>query len=201
VTDLVSILLAATLLWAGTNIDNLVVLTALFVQSARLDTPRPSQIVLGQYSGSIFLIAISVAAAAGLMIIPDQWVGLLGLVPLGLGIYGFIKAFQYRESPMETAMMGSGSVAAIVIANGGDNISAYTAAFRTFSIERTMITIGTFLVLIAVWCAAARLAATRKKVLIALDSVSRWLVPVVYVTIGTLIIITSGIAFRIASTL
>ena len=72
-------------LFAATNIDDIVVLTVLFLASSR-GKPRPWQIVAGQYLGFITLVVISVIAALGLTIVPDEWVGFLGLIPLGIGI-------------------------------------------------------------------------------------------------------------------
>ena len=73
-------------LFAATNIDDIVVLTVLFLASSR-GKPRPWQIVAGQYLGFITLVVISVIAALGLTIVPDEWVGFLGLIPLGIGIW------------------------------------------------------------------------------------------------------------------
>ena len=66
-------------LFAATNIDDIVVLTVLFLASSR-GKPRPWQIVAGQYLGFITLVVISVIAALGLTIVPDEWVGFLGLI-------------------------------------------------------------------------------------------------------------------------
>jgi cadmium resistance protein CadD (predicted permease) len=195
--DVDRVLLTAGVLWTSTNVDNLVVLTVLFSQSAQCGSPRTSQVVIGQYVGSVIIIVVSVVAAAGLLVVPDKWVGLLGLVPLTLGVYGLVKAFRPRVAALTQVHLRVGSVASVVVANGGDNIGVYTTAFRTFSITETVITIGSFLVLIAVWCAIAWFAATRKRVLTALKFVSRWLVPVVYVTIGLLIVFGSGLLGRL----
>lgn len=62
----------------ATNLDDLVVLTVLFVASTR-GSLRPWRIVAGQYLGMSALIAISVVAALGLTVIPEEWVGLLGV--------------------------------------------------------------------------------------------------------------------------
>ena len=80
-------------LFAATNIDDIVVLTVLFLASSR-GKPRPWQIVAGQYLGFITLVVISVIAALGLTIVPDEWVGFLGLIPLGIGIWTLIRGLR-----------------------------------------------------------------------------------------------------------
>ena len=80
-------------LFAATNIDDIVVLTVLFLASSR-GKPRPWQIVAGQYLGFITLVVISVIAALGLTIVPDEWVGFLGLIPLGIGIWTLVRGLR-----------------------------------------------------------------------------------------------------------
>ena len=80
-------------LFAATNIDDIVVLTVLFLASSR-GNPRPWQIIAGQYLGFITLVVISVIAALGLTIVPDEWVGFLGLIPLGIGVWTLIRGLR-----------------------------------------------------------------------------------------------------------
>lgn len=192
------VLSSAAALWTITNIDDFVVLTVLFLQSARSGTPRPAHIVTGQYLGSLTLIIISGAAATGLMIVPEDWVGLLGLLPLTLGGYGLVRAWRHRDDNSTSWSTGVRSITTVVIANGGDNISVYTTVFRTLPHTQTTVTVATFLVLIGVWCVTAQFTAARAKVLTALRHLGRWLVPAVYITIGFLVLLGSGVLPRLA---
>ena len=88
-------------LFAATNIDDIVVLTVLFLASSR-GKPRPWQIVAGQYLGFITLVVISVIAALGLTIVPDEWVGFLGLISLGIGIWTLVRACDATVTTMTT---------------------------------------------------------------------------------------------------
>ena len=179
--------------FAGTNIDDLVVLTALFLAARTQGTPRPWQIVTGQYLGFITLVAASAVAAAGLVIVPDQWVGLLGVLPLVLGIRGLWRARTHdgdNATPLASGLFG---VASVTIANGADNISVYTPLFRTLGVGTTMLTIAAFLGLLAVWCAAGAWLGSHRKVIDALQKVGHLLVPSVFIAIGTWIIIESRV--------
>ncbi|MGI8312843.1 cadmium resistance transporter [Saccharopolyspora hattusasensis] len=190
--------LAAVVMWAATNIDNLVVSTALFLRSARLGSPRPWQILAGQYLGSTCLIAVSLLAAVGLMIVPESWVGLLGLLPLALGIYGLVGAVRAGKGERDLPTMGVLPVTSIVVANGADNLNVYSAAFRVFPAAQNVLTIVVFLALVGVWCLVAWFATTRKRVLSVLDHVRRWLVPALYMVIGTTILVRTGVLAHIA---
>jgi len=94
VGDLLGTVATAAVVFAGTNIDDLIVLTVLFLSARANGRPRPWQIWVGQHTGIGVLIAASAVAALGLTVIPDTWVGLLGLVPLALGMRGLITAIR-----------------------------------------------------------------------------------------------------------
>lgn len=186
-------------LFAATNIDDIVVLTVLFLASSR-GKPRPWQIVAGQYLGFITLVMISVIAALGLTIVPDEWVGFLGLIPLGIGIWTLVRGLRRNgddDDDDKITAVGLWGVAGITIANGADNISLYTPIFRTSTPADVAIMIVVFLVLVAVWCVAGRLIGTHKVVTETLERVEHWLVPVVFIGLGLFILIESGVVSRL----
>src|ERR1700730_12083225 len=80
--------------FASTNVDDLVVLTMLFLASRTAGVPRPWQVVVGQCAGIAVLVAAAGLAALGLLIVPTRWVGLLGLAPLGLGLWTLVAALR-----------------------------------------------------------------------------------------------------------
>lgn len=192
---------AAVGLFAATNIDDIVVLTVLFLASARGSLPG-WKVVAGQYLGFATLVAISVVAAAGLTIIPDEWVGLLGLIPLAIGLYGLIRTLRNRgedddDDEGSISAVGLLGVAGITIANGADNISLYTPVFRTSPVADTVVTIIVFFLLVAVWCLVARVVGTNKTVTELLERVEHWLVPAVFIGLGLFILIESGVLPRL----
>ncbi|GAA1739822.1 cadmium resistance transporter [Isoptericola hypogeus] len=203
---MLSTIAAAAGLFVATNLDDIVVLTVLFAVAARGTSQlRGWQIVAGQYLGLITLIAVSFLAALGLTIVPDEWVGLLGLIPLAIGVLGLVRTLRGNDDDdeAESALKAVGllGVAGITIANGGDNIAIYTPVFRTMSTTDALVTIVVFLVLLAGWCLLARTIGTNEKVTEALEKVEHWLVPVVFIGLGVFILIESGTLGHIASLL
>jgi cadmium resistance protein CadD (predicted permease) len=185
-------ILTAAGLFAITNIDGLIVLTALFLASAS-GKPRPWQIVAGQYLGFSAMLILSGLAAFGLIAVPDQAKGLVGLLPLALGIRGLLKARTNRSGASPWITTNLPSVAAVILANGLDNISVYTTLFSRLSIGGIVTTVAVFLVLGAVWCYLAFLFGGNKKIVVALSHAGDWLVPLVFIAIGATILITSGV--------
>ncbi|MGS2644231.1 cadmium resistance transporter [Streptosporangium sp. LJ11] len=188
----------AVAVFAGTNVDDIIILTVLFLASRAGGVPRPWQIVVGQYAGIAALVAVSAAAALGLAVVPDRWVGLLGLVPFGMGVWGLVKAGRAGKNGdgdgddgAPRVASGVLSIAGVTIANGADNISVYTPMLRTIGPASGAVTVAVFAVLVAVWCAAASWLGSHRKVIALVERTGAWLVPVVFMVIGAVIVAES----------
>ncbi|MEV4752139.1 cadmium resistance transporter [Streptosporangium sp. NPDC049248] len=181
----------AVAVFAGTNVDDIILLTVLFLTSRAGGVPRPWQIVAGQYTGIAALVAVSAVAALGLAVLPDRWVGLLGLVPFGMGVWGLVRAGRGGDG--ETSRVASGllSIAGVTVANGADNISVYTPLFRTIGPAASALTMAVFALLVAVWCAAASWLGSHRKIIELVERTGAWLVPVVFMIIGVVIVAES----------
>ncbi|WP_435190766.1 cadmium resistance transporter [Nonomuraea sp. bgisy094] len=81
----------------------------------------------------------------------------------------------------------------MTIANGADNISVYTPVFRTIGAGPTLVTIAVFAAGVAVWCLAGFWLGSHKKVIEIVERYGRWLVPVVFMIIGGVIVVESGV--------
>lgn len=79
--------LLAIAAFAATNVDNLFVLLAFFAEAR--DAWRP--VVVGQYIGSMALVALACVIAALMVQVPRAYVGLIGVMPILIGIG---KAFE-----------------------------------------------------------------------------------------------------------
>jgi len=126
--------------FVGTNIDNCLVTMAM-VAGAPLE--RSHRIAVGQLVGFALLVAAAAAAAALLYEFSPAVVGLLGLVPLAIGVRGLVGLRSARRSgaaaaaPLrrprasDRAVGRSLTAAALVtIGAGGDNLAAYIPLFR-----------------------------------------------------------------------
>ena len=131
--------------FVGTNIDNCVV-TMTMVAGAPLDRAR--RIAAGQVAGFVLLVVLAAAAAAVLFEFSPKVVGLLGLVPLTIGVRGLVGLRQrsdpeeggprtgarrrrVRRTAAERAVGRSFTAGALVtVGAGGDNLAAYIPLFR-----------------------------------------------------------------------
>jgi cadmium resistance protein CadD (predicted permease) len=125
--------LVGAVVFATTDVDDLVVLTAFFASPAL----RARSIVAGQFVGIAVLLSASAAIAWAAIAVPDEYVALLGFIPLGLGIAKLIELRRQDDDDEEAEAAELESrrqrslhsqtlaVAAVTIANGGDNLGVY----------------------------------------------------------------------------
>jgi cadmium resistance protein CadD (predicted permease) len=148
---------AAVVVFASTNIDDLVVISAFFADPAR----RPSAVVVGQFVGIGVLTLGSALAALLALVIPAGWVGLLGLGPLALGLRGLFRLGHDRTAAVQpdTPEHGARSPSApwlamtlVTVANGGDNLAVYIPLFSR-DLSKVPLYAAVFAALTAVWCA------------------------------------------------
>jgi cadmium resistance protein CadD (predicted permease) len=193
--------LAATIataiaLFVGTNLDDMVVLAALNFSSQTDGRPAAWQIWTGQYLGIAVLVGVSVLAAQGLTLLPENRMWILGLVPLGLGSWKLFVTLRARGSgapPSIAVANGLAGVIAVTIANGGDNVAAYAPVFRTSSVRDIAVMIGVFAIGVAVWCAAGSWLVSHRTITQAIQRWGHWGVPVVFILIGVYIFYKAGV--------
>ncbi len=126
----------AAVAFVGTNIDNTLVTMAM-VAGAPMERAR--RIAVGQVVGFWVMVGVAAGAAAVLFEFSPATVGLLGLVPLCIGLKGLVDAISGRRSGRagrsdavaRRAVGRSFTAAALVtMAASGDNLAAYIPLFR-----------------------------------------------------------------------
>ncbi len=187
--------LTAVVLFAATNADDILVLTVLSISSRAEGRPRRWQIWAGQYAGFAVLIAVSLAAAAGLALVPLHRLWPLGLLPLGLGLARLAAAIRAHRSGRRASpavVTGLAGVTGITIVNGGDNLSAYIPVFRTSSVAAIAVIVAVFMVGVGVYCLASIRMAAHRAVIRAVQRWGQWAIPVVFIAIGFYIFYKTG---------
>jgi cadmium resistance protein CadD (predicted permease) len=178
--------------FAGTNIDNAVVTVAMV---ATAPPERARRIATGQVLGFVLLVMGAIAMALILFEIPTRVIGLLGLVPLALGIRGLI-GLRHAESRarLSKRAFGSGVIAAmlITIGAGGDNLAVYIPLFRVARVRGTLAALLIFAVgevLLTLFILRAGRHPRVRGIATAIGVVAA---PVLYCAIGILVLIEAG---------
>jgi cadmium resistance transport/sequestration family protein len=192
-------ILASTVAFITTNIDDIFILMLFFSDPKRKNVT----VILGQYVGISTLIAISFIGSFIGLIIDLKYVGLLGLIPIYIGIKSMRSLFN-RNSPKDeereimlradqsgNQMQQVLSVTAITIANGGDNISIYVPLYATLtsSGKATMTTV--FLLMTAVWCLLAIYLSNHPMIKKSVEKYGHIFTPIVFILLGIYILVES----------
>lgn len=187
----------AIVMFAVTNIDDLVVLAVFFGQAAG-SRSSAGRVVVGQYLGFTAILAVSVLGAFGADLLPESAIPYLGLLPLILGLRAAWNAWRERgsdatgdgdDAPGGAAVL---QVATVTFANGGDNIGVYVPVFAVAGTSGMTAYIVVFLIGVAVWCFAGWFLASRPAVAKVLARWNHIIFPVVLIAIGLVILIEGG---------
>ena len=190
--NLLTAIITGVVAFIATNIDDIVILLVFFSQVD--ENFRPWHIVVGQYLGFTILIIFSLPGLFGGLILPQSWIGLLGLIPIAIGISSLVNketeqlADVNQEITLSFLKPQIYTVAAITVANGSDNISIYIPLFSSTQLESFLIIIGLFFLLLAIWCYAAYQLTHQQKIANFLTKYGNYLVPFVLMSLGIVIV-------------
>lgn len=175
--------------FAATNIDNLAVTTA---QYSAAPPKRVRRTTTGQLLG---FAVVTAAAAAALFEVPTRWIGLLGLVPLILGVRGLVALVRSHGAPDDRrwpVAAGVTTAALVTIGVGGDNLAVYIPLFKEHSVVAGAVVVVCFTVFDLALCVAAWLIGRHPRTVRLLERVGSWLSPLVYCAIGVVVLIEAG---------
>jgi len=181
----------AAALFAGTNVDDVVVLSLLTASSRAGGRPRRWEIWVGQYAGFAVLVGLSAAAGRGLALVPARWLWLLALIPLGLGVANLaaaIRSLRRGERPRPPSAGGPLGVAALTIVDGVDNLAAYTPFFATARAGQVVVTLAVFAAGVAIWCLAGGLLTRHARITAAVSRYGHWILPAALILIALYIL-------------
>lgn len=163
---LLTTLITGIISFIATNIDDIIILMLFFSKDNNKFHPR--QIILGQYLGFTAIILLSLPGLFGGLLVPEAWLRLLGFLPILIGVKELIKkdendeiqliptnTNQSRTPLLKFLSQETYSVAAVTLANGGDNIGIYVPLFASGTLVQFSIILGIFYIMIGLWCYVA----------------------------------------------
>jgi len=132
-------ILAGIFAYAGTNVDDLFINTLYFAQAD--NRKQTGAVVVGKYLGIGALVIISLLGAFVLHAVPEKYIGILGLVPMALGIkewIGYIKSRNASEDEEEQPDVGKGLMIGMALVTVA-KLAAPMTPFMTESIYRNLV--------------------------------------------------------------
>lgn len=187
---LATIALALTL-FISTNIDDIFVILSFFADPKF----HPLQIALGQYLGLGTLVVVSILASLISLILPPGYIGLLGVVPIGIGLNKLFSLWRSDEEAEEGHKSGVGNifvVIAVTVANGADNIGVYVPVFATRTSTEISIIVLVFIVMVAMWLLLAHALVNHPVFGVPIRRYGHVIVPFALIAIGLMVLAEAG---------
>jgi cadmium resistance protein CadD (predicted permease) len=183
-------LAVSVIAFASTNVDDIFVLLGFFADPAF----RARHVVLGQYLGIGALVAVSLVCSLIALVLPPASIGLLGLLPIGIGVKKLWEAWRGGEDRAEDGAPAPGAhtllaVAAVTAANGGDNIGVYVPMFATHSLHEKLVILAVFAAMTGLWCLVAHFLVNHRALGAPIRRYGHLLLPWVLIGIGIAILL------------
>ncbi|HEY1707045.1 MAG TPA: cadmium resistance transporter [Rhizomicrobium sp.] len=188
---MLTVLALAVVAFVSTNIDDAFVLVGFF-SDARL---RTASVVAGQFLGIASLTAAAIAFSLLTFALPDRDIGLLGILPVLIGLWHLWKALRANDGGEAHPPAGFGailSVATVTVANGGDNIAVYVPLFSRQTAGGVLAICAVFAAMTALWCAAGAALVGHPRLGAPLRRWGSRIMPLVLIGLGAFILVSSG---------
>ena len=197
---MVQTIISAIGVYASTSIDYLIILIILFAQLSQ--NKQKWQIYAGQYLGTGLLVGASLVAAYVVNFVPETWmVGLLGLIPIYLGIrfaiVGEGEEEEEEEEIIERLEQSKANhlfwtVTLLTIASGGDNLSIYIPYFASLDWAQTLVALLVFAIGVIIFCELSRVLSSIPLISETIEKYERIIVPLVFIPLGLYIMYENG---------
>jgi len=176
-----------TMLFIGVNLDFFVVLLLLLQKYGFRDK------FIGYELGMLLVFVISAIAGQLIQTIIPTWaIGLLGLLPIYMGIKG--ENDDVNNSSKSTSNGGMTAVLLMyLISCGADNIAVYVPVLATMTTAAILLTLGYFIILTAISLILAYLFG---QIPIVKYVFERWGSPIsriIYILIGLFVMLNTGL--------
>ncbi|PGD35739.1 cadmium resistance transporter [Bacillus wiedmannii] len=202
---MVTTIISSFMAFTATNIDDIFILLVLFSQvktgvikkegrTVREKTKmKELYIVIGQYLGFSVITFLSIIGSLSSFFIPVSWIGLLGFVPIYMGVKGILSLRSYKRNEVIDNVSGSiFKVALITLANGADNISIYIPMFASQNLKTNIVTLVIFFTMIAIWCFISYTLLRAPILAKVLERNYHIIVPIVLIGLGVFILFRSN---------
>ncbi|MGG6460339.1 MAG: cadmium resistance transporter [Candidatus Eiseniibacteriota bacterium] len=194
-TDSLTLLIVGVSAFVATNIDDLFVLMLFFSSS----NYHKWQVVIGQYFGIGSLVAVSTLGSLLALIVPNYIIGLLGLVPITIGVIRLVHMRKRNNESEEIKTqvrkwhnhLSILTVAGVTFSNGGDNIGIYTPLFAKYNTGFEVgFIITIFMIMTAIWCVIAYYLVRHPMIASRMKKTGHIVFPLVLIGFGIYIMVT-----------
>jgi cadmium resistance transport/sequestration family protein len=180
----------------ATGIDEMLVLILLFAHAKNQKQIR--QVYIGQQIGMTFILLLVIIVASGIISFAGKWTGLLGLLPILIGIMELVEDDDDDDDESagilnKISMFSNLSVrvAIIAIVGGAEELAIYVPYFSSLTWDEVTLAIITFIIMVPIWCAICHMVGSRKNIYQFVKRFQRFIIPLVFIGIGIKVLLES----------
>ncbi len=195
IQEILTDLLLAVSGFAATNLENVVVLVAVFCAECRNSTA----VRLGFGLGALVLLALSLTTLALTEVVPVSYLGWLGIIPIAFGVREIFRRAEDESSEdagggkaRGTLLKVTAAAAMLMIVNGGDTIAVFAPLFaETLPFGVVIMVIGYSLTALVLAVVTGR-ACTHPGLAVPLQRFGPRIAPYIMIAIGIYVLLNTS---------
>ncbi|MBD2691183.1 cadmium resistance transporter [Anabaena catenula] len=195
----------------ATTFDDNLYLTAFFGKVNHIF--RPKHIIIGEFMGFTTLVIASLPGFFGGLFLPEAWIGLLGILPIIIGISHLMNRDEEEDTLQAVSVKFAHSVkpqrqektllatlkdpqtyrvSAVTIANGGNNIGIYIPLFASSNVPSLAVILCVCYSSVGLWCFLSYNLTRNPLMASVMTRYGRKIFPFVLIYLGLSIMVKSG---------
>jgi cadmium resistance protein CadD (predicted permease) len=187
----ITIVFVAAGAFVATSLDNLLLLSA-FHGSYRTHT---STVTSAYVTGMLLIGVLCVAIGETGEFVPVTYLGLLGLIPLSIGVISLLRLLG-KNRPGDDAVINTNinqdkvfaTVLTTQLANGADTTATFSALLADSSDHYDFLIEPTFLAMVFIFAGLAKYSQNHKKFTELLSRYGHYVTPVILIVVGVFIL-------------
>jgi len=171
----------------GTNLDNLLLLVAMYSRYEQ----RTGIVTAGYFAGMILIGIITLAIGEVGDIIPLAYLGLLGIIPMLMGVFSLLKLFRKTHpGDVTNKAVGDSRVAVFFalistqLSNSADSIITFSALYADSTDKSDYMIAPTFLAMTAVFSWVAIYSVKHPRLSWFLERYGQYVTPFILILVG-----------------
>lgn len=197
----------------ATTFDDNIYLAMFFSKTNR--TFQPRHIVVGEFLGFTILVCLSFCGFFMGLVIPHIWIGLLGFLPIAIGVNALLSRHVIEEDDTNDVSVANPvnphyrkvrrqslwhtlrnrqtyQVSAVTLANGGNNLAIYIPLFASSALPRLSIIIAVCYAAVGLWCFLSYCLSRQPASAVIMSRYVSRAFPFVLIWLGSSIVIENG---------
>ncbi|MDX2417832.1 MAG: cadmium resistance transporter [Xanthomonadales bacterium] len=171
----------------GTNLDNLLLLAAMYSRYEK----HAGMVTAGYFTGMILVAIVTMIIGEVGEFIPLAYLGLLGVIPMMMGVFAVWNLFRNSQPEVVNRAVAGGNRPAVFFAlisiqlsNSADSIITFSALFADSADSSDYVVAPTFLVMVGVFSAVAYYSVKHPKLSQVLSRYGQYVTPFILILVG-----------------